>query len=187
VTDLPTIDPDLDDFYEAWHWLRSHPYFRKGEGRNAYPDFAELVDVIVVKINPETNRIDDDPALNTQVEFWLEACTWCSGGGVRCHDWEMDCGGPTYETAILTLARNVMDKIGDYPAWSICSHCLIEFPAGPTPDDECWFCSPECEACGEFGIRTRPVPGRADVVQMIPAHEVFDGCAHWPHPEPEED
>lgn len=184
VDGLPLIGPDLDDFYEAWHWLRSHPYFRKGEGRHAHEAFAELVEVLVVKINPERGKIDDDPTKNTQVEFWLEAMTWDTEDGhfpdgIRSHDWKMDVSAPTYEEAMIKLARNVMERVGDYPAWSICSHCLVEKPAGPRGDDDHWFCSPECEEHGPYKLLTRPVPDRDDVVEMIPSHEQF-GCEHFP-------
>lgn len=155
---------DSADFCSAWDWLTGHPAFiAKGRkaGRKdepfAGPDngtfwnaigmpeittfdsrvqrFREALDIAVVKVNPETESIDDDETKNTQTRVWLECGPhedatspdhqpaiqaglypddWLDNG-VPTHDYELDCGGKTFEEAIVTLAKLVMIHYGDYP------------------------------------------------------------------------
>ena len=48
------------DFYEAYHFLDKHPIF--------YRQFNDGLDIMVVKVNPKNNRIDDDNTKNTKTE-----------------------------------------------------------------------------------------------------------------------
>lgn len=80
------------DFYDAFWYLAEH---KKGK-------FLEALDIEVVKVNPVTKRIENDPDKNTLVQVWLE-----SGPEYRTHDYMLDCGGNTFEEAIIRLAENV--------------------------------------------------------------------------------
>lgn len=85
-----------DDFYESYWFIHNHSAFHH----------HVWIDEHVVKVNPETNRIDDDISKNTKVEVWLES------GPYEVHDPDLDCGGETYEKAIITLAEKVKAKYG---------------------------------------------------------------------------
>jgi len=182
VDGLPSIDPNLDDFYEAWHWLAEHPYFHH-QPPHGEPGFADNLYMMVVRVNPATETIEDDESLNTQARVWLENGPYRIeyGRDQHCHDIYLDCGGATFEEAIREMARLVMEQQGDYPEWRTCSHCLKPHPSGPTDSNEEWFHSPECEEHGPYELLTRPVPGRDNIVAMIPSHEQF-GCEHFPAP-----
>jgi hypothetical protein len=98
-------------FYDAYYFLKNHPLF---EGR-----FWEALDIYVEKVNPDTNSIDDDDNKNTKTAVWLE-----TGGQVPeeeripigCspfyHDINLDCGGDTFEEAIIKLANLVLKYYG---------------------------------------------------------------------------
>jgi len=113
-------------FYEAWWWLHDHPAFYR-QYRGSWPQeegfFANL-DMTVQKVNPLTGSIDDNKALNTQVEIWLENGPWelvenpefdiYGTGEMASHDIDLDCGGLSCEEAILEMAKLVRQKYGDY-------------------------------------------------------------------------
>lgn len=80
------------DFYKAYHFLKRH---EKGY-------FMDALDIEVVKVNPAKNEIDDDRSKNTHVRVWLE-----TGPEVGTHDYALDCGGNTFEEAIIRLAELV--------------------------------------------------------------------------------
>ena len=84
-------------FYEAWHYLYKHPMFQDC--------FQECLDIEVVKINPETKCVDDNETLNTATEIWLECGPYYDSMGT--HDIDLDCGGATFEEAIIKLAQLV--------------------------------------------------------------------------------
>lgn len=119
-----------NEFYEAWWWLFYHPAFFYHGAMKGQPGFLYSLDISVQKVCPTTRRIEDDKSLNTQVEIWLEAGPYGDpvaaqeqfpegfpdnwADGVPSHDYELDCGGDTYEEAIITMASNVKKKYGDY-------------------------------------------------------------------------
>lgn len=98
------------DFHKAWWFLYEHPLFKDEYDSSG---FERCLDIYVAKVNPETCEMEIDKKLrykNTKTEVWLEIgqydknCNW--------HDTELDCGGDTYEEAIIILANNVYDKYG---------------------------------------------------------------------------
>ena len=92
----------MKDFYDSWFFLRSNPIYELGEKRDSYHwDFLRNLYIEVVKVNPETNSIDDDKTKNTKTMVWLEY------GPDGCHDIRLDCGGDTFEEAIIKLANLV--------------------------------------------------------------------------------
>lgn len=94
--------------HEAYSYLKNHPLF-KGH-------FKECLDVAEVKVCPATNRIEDDDALNTKPQVWLECGPWGYFDLEKCytgaHDPRLDCGGDTFEEAICVLAKLVMKHYG---------------------------------------------------------------------------
>ena len=111
--------------HDAWYWLCNHPAFLRvcAAGRIISAEgFKGSLDIDLVLVNPETNSIDDDESNNTGLRYWLECGPWRwiemfpSG---RCsehssHDIDLDCGGATFEEAILKLRDLVLGKYGDY-------------------------------------------------------------------------
>ena len=81
-------------FYEAWNYLNEHPIFNG--------NFKNCLDIEVVKINPKTKQIDDNKNLNTLTEIWLEIGPYVKNE--YTHDIELDCGGYSFEDAIVNLA-----------------------------------------------------------------------------------
>lgn len=80
------------NLYKAYHFLKHHP---KG-------NFMDALDIDVVKVNPVTNEIDVDCSKNKQIQIWLE-----TGPEIGTHDCALDCGGDTFEEALIRLARLV--------------------------------------------------------------------------------
>lgn len=93
------------NFYDAWMFLSEHPIFRNLFECGLY--------TIVVKVNPETGAIDDDVTKNTKVEIWLEHGPY-DEDYEHTHDFNLDCGGNTFEEAIITLAGLVKEHYGEY-------------------------------------------------------------------------
>lgn len=96
------------DFYEAYHFLLHHEIF---EG-----DYTGSLDIAVVKVDPRTKCIENDTVRNTETRVWFET------GPAGSHDYELDCGGATYEEATILLANLVQQKYGtgQTSAKSIC-------------------------------------------------------------------
>lgn len=123
------------DFHDSWHFLRDHPAFQaKGKHGKGYGSrFHEALDIDVVKVNPKTLSIDDDKKKNTATRIWLEcgqvedpmsedfaSLRECNGlsaeqknYGVLSHDIRLDCGGKTFEEAIIKLAKLVKKYYGE--------------------------------------------------------------------------
>lgn len=87
------------DFYTSWMFLSEHKMFRGLFECGLY--------TVVVKVNPETNTIDDDTTKNTKVQVWLEHGGYDEEWGSTTHDFDLDCGGDTFEEAIVELAKLV--------------------------------------------------------------------------------
>ena len=98
----------FDNFYDAWWFLEYHPMFNDEYGSNMFQD---CLDVHIAKVNPITCMVDNDDELNTKVEVWLEIGHYDSN--CRWHDTKLDCGGDTYEEAIINLANNVQEQYGN--------------------------------------------------------------------------
>ncbi len=87
--------------------------------------FHKSLDIDVVKVNSENSTIEDDDLLNTKTQVWLEAGEPYSGDesgipGVdpeevffNSHNIDYDCGGDTFEDAIIKMANLVYEK--NYP------------------------------------------------------------------------
>jgi len=109
------------NFYEAWWWLHNHP-INIGDGGHNYGMYD--LDIFVARVNPATNRIENAENLNTDTRIWLEFGPWedvaahidenLPPNWQRTHDPNLDCGGATFEAAIINLAGKVKKHYGDY-------------------------------------------------------------------------
>jgi hypothetical protein len=81
--------------------------------------FIYNLDIHYAKVDPETRRIEDDQSKNTVIEVWLETgpAMWEDLANQyisNTHDTSLDCGGPTFDEALIVLANKVKEKYGDY-------------------------------------------------------------------------
>ena len=104
----------MEEFYKAWYFIVQHPKFMDEEQET----FPYGLDIMVVKVNPETMSIDDDETKNTKVQIWLEHGPYeevkSMMANIPTHDIDLDCGADTFESAIIELARLIKKKYGDY-------------------------------------------------------------------------
>ncbi len=94
---------EFKDFYEAWRFLEDHAIFRGKKLNNSV--FDNCLYIMVVKVNTETRQQEDDESKNTKTEIWLESGPWKNFG--PSHDDDLNCGGYTFEEAIIKLANLV--------------------------------------------------------------------------------
>ena len=109
----------FSDFYEAFNFLRNHKLCEceidQGNRRKSVVNyFDRCLSISVVKINPETDEIDTNMSNNTKTEVWLEFgrafIDYNTTDSVMFeHDYRLDCGGDTFEEAIIKLA-NLVDQ-----------------------------------------------------------------------------
>ena len=113
----------FSDFHDAFNFLCNHKMCDY-EGRNC---FNECLDIEVTKVNP--NHIEDGLCVrdgnenDTKTEVWLEFGPiiideeYCNMVGrkipIPMHDYDLDCGGDTFEEAIVNLANLVVAKYGE--------------------------------------------------------------------------
>ena len=91
------------DFYEAFHYLQDHPMVESSDVK-----FSRCLDIMVVKIDPNINAIDlVDSIKNTKTQIWLEFGPWDPIEKAPMHDIRLDCGGDTFEEAVIQLANRV--------------------------------------------------------------------------------
>lgn len=78
--------------------------------------------IFYAKVDP-TGRVNDDRSLNTATEVWLElgpeeydypAEWYDETDRMEYHDPDLDCGGPTFDAALVELAGLVLKHYGDY-------------------------------------------------------------------------
>lgn len=93
------------DFYHSFQFLKQHPMFQNA--------FGECLDIAVVKVDPLTKRIEDDSSRNTETAVWLE-CGEHAGPNEKYnyHDPRLDCGGRSFEEAIIKMASLVRKYYG---------------------------------------------------------------------------
>lgn len=114
------------DFYEAYRYLEDHKYFRHEDFYKKHgfelTMFSTNTRVFVVKVDPDTYCIEEDESRNTKTVIWLETGRTINedigdGDGVQEmteHDWRLDCGGDTYEEAIIKLANLIDETYPNY-------------------------------------------------------------------------
>ena len=109
----------FSDFYKAFNFLRNHKLCEceidQGNRRKSVVNyFDRCLSISVVKINPETDEIDANMSNNTKTEVWLEFGRAFIDYSITDdvmfeHDYRLDCGGDTFEEAIIKLA-NLVDQ-----------------------------------------------------------------------------
>ena len=100
---------------EAYWWVYHHPELQNLGS-------SPWIEITPHKVNPSLltdghATVDDDPNNNTTVEFWVEAGImgyYPEVGWYRSNDYELECGGWTWEEAVLNLAQLVLNKYGSY-------------------------------------------------------------------------
>lgn len=92
-------------FYTAWRFLEEHKMFNGCFNNDLW--------VKVVKVNSETNAVDDSHFKNTKIQVWLEHGKYEEEYRCCNHDYDLDCGGDTFEEAIIELARLVKENYTD--------------------------------------------------------------------------
>ena len=98
-----------EQFYKAWNYLYNHKKFKDNYGNEG---FLQALDIDVVKVNSKTQKIEDDKKKNTEVQIWLECGAHYkldtnTGKEGWYYDSRLDCGGDTFEEAIIKLATLV--------------------------------------------------------------------------------
>ena len=82
----------------------------------------ENLSIHYAKVGPD-GRVNDDPSLNVNPECWLEfgpmewdyPSQWHKETSrMNFHDIELDCGGKTFDEALVKLAKLVLKQYGDY-------------------------------------------------------------------------
>lgn len=111
-----------------------HTFIHENKSESYYREYKHLIrhamdktlDIYYTKVD-ETRTINKDRSKNVNVECWLEfghlewheAYDVHEGGTDKAyimtyHDYELDCGAPTFDEALVILANNVLEQVGDY-------------------------------------------------------------------------
>lgn len=117
------------DFYEAWWFLNECKSFKAKEEdykKLEYSDhlaktmseeqsyFQNSLCIEVRKVNPENDIIERKVNLNTKTVVWLECGSpyydEYTNTILTYHNWNWDCGGDTFEEAIINLANIIWEN-----------------------------------------------------------------------------
>ena len=125
------LPPEGRDFGELFEGVPGTPFTRLLDAPDDWEEavsqdgsFYDCADVEYVFVNPDTDAIDDNEALNTAFRVWIEAGPWHDlstdehwpipeGGWTdhnrwgHSHDIRLDCGADSAHAALLTLAALV--------------------------------------------------------------------------------
>lgn len=100
---------------DKYYWIINHPKLCKGVIGQASIELSPQM------VNPVTNEIDSNKALNTKQEWGVEVSEgneyYDPDDKYSCrtaHDWGLDTGGDTAEEAIDNLYELVLSKHGEY-------------------------------------------------------------------------
>jgi hypothetical protein len=108
----------MKEFYNAYKFLEGHHIFCHPKFKT-HLFYEEALDIDVVLVDPETESISDDEEKNTVVRVWLESGPYEKDESQEfegyVHDIDLDCGGETFEEAIINLADKVLKKYGENP------------------------------------------------------------------------
>jgi len=121
------------------------------EVRHVYRHAVDMnLTIGYMRVDP-TGHVNDVRSMNTVVDVWLEfgpESYGYDGDGFdettlqQSHDWELDCGGPTFDQAIVKLANQVQVKYGDYVEGRRSDDC------GPVPCADCEKAKKICSCLG---------------------------------------
>lgn len=124
---VENYEANPDDVHSAWWYVDHHPVFWNLKDRlhEDYPEnhVSNLThegawqrgwpEITPHKINPDTNRVEDDDDLNTEIQWWYELGPSDLTGFPTSHDYELDGGGATYEECVIAIARKIHDNYGN--------------------------------------------------------------------------
>lgn len=94
-----------EEFYKTWWWLEEN-----------HPWSLRKIDIALMKVNPETGKVDDNSLKNTKMEYWIEGGPYENdddAGLIQTHDPKLDCGGDTFEEAIMKYAELIREHYGE--------------------------------------------------------------------------
>lgn len=97
---------------DKYWFIIDHPKLKTGLASPQIEIVPQMVSGITLKVEKYEN-------LNDTLRLWLEffiptGALTIDSSAEYTHDWEMDCGGYTYEEVIDQLYNNVLTKYGDY-------------------------------------------------------------------------
>lgn len=84
------------------------------------PEYGQVwIEIIPNMVDPVTLTIEDDTSRNTKLQFWVECGGTCmpdedNTHANTFHDWNLDCGGDTWEGAVEALYALVKKHYGEY-------------------------------------------------------------------------
>lgn len=104
--------------WEIWQDSNKNKYIVQQCGRMNF-------DISPNKVNPKTKIVDKDKKKNTKVEWWVENgysilkdSRYLKDDEVLvselCHDVKLDCGGDSYDEALINSAKLIRKNYGDY-------------------------------------------------------------------------
>lgn len=116
-------EENSEDLYRVWMWLTYHPifwYFGREERRHVSTlaetrGVHEGLELQPAMVSKKTRRAEG-PWKDREVEIWVEVFPTSLTRGsndIRLHDIELDCGAPTYEQALIKVARLIYDRHGN--------------------------------------------------------------------------
>lgn len=104
---------------EKYYWIMNHP---------KYVPFGNeaIIEITPHMVCPVTNCVENIDELNTKLQFWVELMIPYYDEDfnqhTHAHDWDMDCGGDTWEEAVEALYNLVLIKYGDYTEQDLENH-----------------------------------------------------------------
>ncbi len=100
--------------YEALMFLQNCVYFAVPiyfQDEITYVNkFAECTDIIPVKVNPETEEIEDDDLLNTKEYVFIDCGCYILDMKKFSHDYRFDVGADSVDMALVMLATMIHRK-----------------------------------------------------------------------------
>ena len=108
---IRTVKDEMPWLPDATYQIREFKFTRRALDMN--------LDVFYTKVD-EKRRVNDDPKKNKFVACWLEFGTIrqaVTNGELHIqtyHDIKLDCGAPTFDEALVKLARLVRKHYGDF-------------------------------------------------------------------------
>lgn len=135
-------EKEPDDFYNAFWYIEEHPIYLHSHESDwkQFKSGTDFVNKMIVKVDPETERIEDDPERNTATRFWFETGPVYTTRDMEertleryrearpepatdtdaapkpifetTHDLNLNTSAPTYEEGIVQLAAKIASEYG---------------------------------------------------------------------------
>lgn len=116
-------EKDPTSFYRAWYWLQGHPLFwyfgREHQHESTLCDnrgVDEGLEFRPAMVNKVTRKTEG-PMKDRELEIWVEVFPTSLKPGAlntrRLHDYKCDTGAPSYEEAVVEVARLIYARHGN--------------------------------------------------------------------------